>query len=68
MKSIFKSKTFWANAFAFITGAAMLSNNPNVSGAATVLSDPALQAQAALLIQGIVGIVLRFKTSEKVEL
>jgi len=68
MKSIFKSKTFWANAFAFITGAAMLSNNPNVVGAATVLSDPAVQAQAALLLQGIVGIVLRFKTSEPVAL
>lgn len=68
MKSIFSSKTFWASAISFVTGAAMLSHNPAVVTVATICNDPSVQAQLLLIGGGIVHAVLRTVTDKPVKL
>ena len=68
MKSIFKSKTFLASAFSFVTGAAMLSSNPAVVTVATICNDPSVQAQLLLIISGVVHALLRSVTDKPVSL
>lgn len=63
MKSIFASKTFWASALSFVTGAAMLSHNPTVVTIATIANDPSVQAQLLLIGGGVVHAVLRVATT-----
>lgn len=67
MKSLFASKTFWASAFSFITGAMMLSKNPVAVTAATILNDPSVQAQLLLIGGGVVHTVLRVATDKPVK-
>jgi hypothetical protein len=67
MKSIFTSKTFWMGVLTFLTGAATLSKNPTAITAAALLNDPAVQAQVGMVVSGITGIVLRYKTDQPVK-
>ena len=66
MKSIFASRTFWASALSFVTGAAMLSHNPAVVTIATIANDPAMQAQILLMGGGVAHAVLRLATTAPV--
>ena len=67
MKSIFKSKTFWTSFLALASGIAMASQNPAAITVTTLLNDPAVQAQVGMIVTGVTGIVLRYKTAEPVK-
>lgn len=62
MKSIFRSKTFWANAVSILALVGTASGHP----AAVLLSDPATQAQAVGVVTAIVNVALRLITKEPV--
>ena len=58
-KSIFTSKTFWANTIAMVaTVGAMFGLNLNL--------DAEMQAQIVAVVMGVVNIALRFKTNSAV--
>lgn len=59
-KSIFTSKTFWANVLSIGAVVATASGHP----AAAVLSDPVAQTQAIALVTGAVNIILRLVTKQ----
>jgi len=66
MKSIFKSRTFWKEALAFLAGVAMISGNPAAISVATIATDPNVQASAALILSSVTGIFLRTVTTQPV--
>jgi len=67
MKSIFTSRLFWTGFASFVGGLLGMSKNPIAISAAAIINDPAMQAQAALVVGGIATIVLRAKTTVPVK-
>lgn len=62
MKSIFKSKTFWANALSLGALLATASGHP----AAALIADPATQAQVIGVGTAVANLILRLVTSQPV--